>query len=194
MTLPALKGGKAVKACPFCSQMIQDQAIKCRHCGGWLDKGEEAKQAEAAAKSSTPLAVKIYSYLLMVMAATYALVMIVAHIVGGSGVPGSFVATGFIFILLLLGVDGVLIFVALGLMKGKRIAYILNIVFLALGLIGGLLLLVFLEIPREGVGAAGAPPRGQALSGFLSLIIMTGGWLAYFVSKKRFFYGVDRRS
>jgi len=40
-----------MKKCPYCAEEIQDQAIKCKHCGEWL-KREEIIQTEASSSGS----------------------------------------------------------------------------------------------------------------------------------------------
>jgi hypothetical protein len=41
--IESIVGSLSMKKCPFCAEEIQDEAIKCKHCGSMIDKKPQEK-------------------------------------------------------------------------------------------------------------------------------------------------------
>jgi hypothetical protein len=52
---------KTSKTCPYCAEMIQIQAIKCRYCGEFLDKRPDAKPKGKWYHSTTAVIIALAS-------------------------------------------------------------------------------------------------------------------------------------
>lgn len=42
-----------MKKCPFCAEEIQDDAVKCKHCGEWLNKGSISNTVQTISPQNT---------------------------------------------------------------------------------------------------------------------------------------------
>jgi len=55
MKITSEKTTQEIKTCPFCAEQILAQAVKCKHCGEFLDPSLRAKSDEVNKPPSAPV-------------------------------------------------------------------------------------------------------------------------------------------
>jgi hypothetical protein len=115
---------------------------------------------------------KIYMYL--ILASSSLIGVIAIYLLGFGGIfkgLGSIGPTEIILLLFIIPITGLWFFVAIGLLKRKKIAYTINYALLAIGLIVSIIALLL----------------GRVFIERLPYLVWCGGWLMYFSGKRRYF-------